>query len=37
MTEFEEALEMALRGITMWFVIPLMIAFVAGLIITWMF
>jgi hypothetical protein len=36
MTEFEEALEIALRSATTWVVIPLIVAFVVGLIMTWM-
>jgi hypothetical protein len=37
MTEFEEALEIALRSATTWVVIPLMIAFIIGMVMSWMF
>jgi len=36
MNEFEEALEIATRSVTTWVVVPLLIAFVIGLIMTWM-
>lgn len=37
MNEIEEALELAARSVTFWVVMPLIVAFILGGIISWMF
>jgi hypothetical protein len=37
MNEIEEALENAARSVTAWVIVPLIIAFIIGLVISWMF
>jgi hypothetical protein len=37
MNEIEEALEKAARSVTAWVIMPLIVAFIIGLVVSWMF
>lgn len=37
MSELDRALEQAARSVTIWIMIPLIVAFIAGLVMSWMF